>query len=142
MVSTADALIKQIDGVFRGREQKQSSGREYHPHLNPLPLACWSHTASRSRERRLPRFARNDTPSCLCEARQCRSNLIPQTLPRAVHPEQNRDSSPSAQNDKRRRARNDVTVEGEDAYVGHSRILFTASLWSSPVTALRIENGV
>ena len=35
-------------------------------------------------------------------------------LPRGVHPEQNRDSSPSAQNDKRRRARNDDSVEGEE----------------------------
>jgi len=29
----------------------QGGKKENHPHLDPLPLACWSHTASRSRER-------------------------------------------------------------------------------------------
>ena len=43
MVSSADALVKQIDGEFHGREQGQSGGRESHPHLSPLPLVCWSH---------------------------------------------------------------------------------------------------
>ena len=35
-------------------------------------------------------------------------------------------------------------VKGEDSYgsIGQSRILFTASLWSSPVTVLRLQNGV
>jgi hypothetical protein len=37
MVSTAGALVKQIDGVFRDRAQGKSVAREeYHPHLDSL----------------------------------------------------------------------------------------------------------
>jgi shikimate kinase len=39
-----------------------------HPHLNPLPLACWSHTASRSRERKSDSGLQgNDDIACLVE---------------------------------------------------------------------------
>jgi shikimate kinase len=39
-----------------------------HPHLNPLPLACWSHTASRSRERKSDSGLQgNDDTACLVE---------------------------------------------------------------------------
>ena len=63
MVSSADALVKQIDGGFHGREQGQSGGRESHPHLSPSPAGLLEsparqalagrYGASRSRERRL-----------------------------------------------------------------------------------------
>jgi hypothetical protein len=37
MVSTAGALVKQIDGIFPGREQGKNAAREeYHPHLDSL----------------------------------------------------------------------------------------------------------
>jgi len=65
MVSSADALVKQIDGGFHGREQGQSGGRESHPHLSPSPAGLLEsparqalagrYGASRLRGRRLLR---------------------------------------------------------------------------------------
>jgi hypothetical protein len=106
MVSSADALTKQIDGEFHGREQGQSGGRESHPHLSPLPLVCRSHLPGKLWQAGTARAGRGRG--------DCRASPFAM-LRASAH-------------------RNDMRVEADDFQLSQSKAFFITSVRLSPVT--------